>query len=219
MTGLQVPLAEPLADISEVPASDHAADVEVPDEWEIKPEELKVGPRIGFGSFGEVYRGSWRYTDVAVKKLIDQELSPSLLEVGSPYRACFNAGAAGTHQCLRFPQYSLLQDCATLQPQTSKQSNVLRLQSFWSCCYIAIQHCTISTLFACHASFPSTQMLSMFEKGESVAVQEFRRETGIMKRLRHVNVLLFLGAISQPPHMAIITQYMPRGSLFRLMHR
>ena len=67
--------------------------------------------------------------------------------------------------------------------------------------------------------FPGTQMLSMLEKVESVAVQEFRRETGIMKRLRHVNVLLFLGAISQAPHMAIITQYMPRGSLFRLMHR
>ena len=49
--------------------------------------------------------------------------------------------------------------------------------------------------------------------------QEFRRETSIMKKLRHVNVLLFLGAISQAPHLAIITQYMPRGSLFRLLHR
>ena len=50
-------------------------------------------------------------------------------------------------------------------------------------------------------------------------LQEFRRETSIMKKLRHVNVLLFLGAISHPPHLAIITQYMPRGSLFRLLHR
>lgn len=50
-------------------------------------------------------------------------------------------------------------------------------------------------------------------------LQEFRRETSIMKKLRHVNVLLFLGAVSHPPHLAIITQYMPRGSLFRLLHR
>lgn len=78
---MQVPLAEPLAETSEVPSEDAPSDIEVPDEWEIRPEELKLGPRIGFGSFGEVYRGSWRYTDVAVKKLIDQELSPSLLEV------------------------------------------------------------------------------------------------------------------------------------------
>ena len=77
-----MPLAEPLADTSKVPSGDGGSlAVEAPDEWEIKPEELKLGPRIGFGSFGEVYRGSWRYTDVAVKKLIDQELSPSLLVV------------------------------------------------------------------------------------------------------------------------------------------
>ena len=77
-----MPLAEPLAETSKVPSGDGGAlAAEAPDEWEIKPEELKLGPRIGFGSFGEVYRGSWRYTDVAVKKLIDQELSPSLLAV------------------------------------------------------------------------------------------------------------------------------------------
>ena len=40
-----------------------------------------------------------------------------------------------------------------------------------------------------------------------------------MKRLRHVNVLLFLGAVTQPPDLAIVTQFMPRGSLFRLLHR
>lgn len=40
-----------------------------------------------------------------------------------------------------------------------------------------------------------------------------------MKRLRHVNVLLFLGAVTAPPNLAIVTQFMPRGSLFRLLHR
>ena len=79
---MQVPLAEPLVETSKVPSGDGGSlAAEAPDEWEIKPEELKLGPRIGFGSFGEVFRGSWRYTDVAVKKLIDQDLSPSLLVV------------------------------------------------------------------------------------------------------------------------------------------
>ena len=40
--------------------------------------------RIGIGSYGEVYRGSWRGTDVAIKKFLDQSLSGPLLEVGSP---------------------------------------------------------------------------------------------------------------------------------------
>jgi hypothetical protein len=45
-------------------AADAAADP-----WEIDPGELVLGPRIGIGSFGEVYRAQWRRTDVAVKRL------------------------------------------------------------------------------------------------------------------------------------------------------
>lgn len=54
-----------------------------PDEWEIEAEELELGPRIGIGSFGEVYRGTWRHTDVAVKKFLEQDLSPQLMQVGT----------------------------------------------------------------------------------------------------------------------------------------
>ncbi len=40
-----------------------------------------MGPRIGVGSFGEVYRGSWRHTDVAVKRLLDQEVHAAMVKV------------------------------------------------------------------------------------------------------------------------------------------
>ena len=33
------------------------------------------------GSFGEVYRGSWRHTDVAVKRLLEQEHSDNVMKV------------------------------------------------------------------------------------------------------------------------------------------
>lgn len=96
------------------------------EEWEIQPDEIVLGPRIGIGrcagagqagrapgairrglplplacsvrhppfcthphhlpcpappdcSFGEVYRGIWRQTDVAVKRLLDQEVSQQML--------------------------------------------------------------------------------------------------------------------------------------------
>ena len=78
----QVPPAKPLSEVSHVALGDSSASsLDAPDEWEIKPEEIKLGPRIGIGSFGEVYRGTWRYTDVAVKRLLDQELSAHLMEV------------------------------------------------------------------------------------------------------------------------------------------
>lgn len=50
------------------------------DEWELATEELSLGPRIGIGSFGEVHRGTWRHTDVAIKRLLEQELSPQIVE-------------------------------------------------------------------------------------------------------------------------------------------
>ena len=37
-----------------------------------------------------------------------------------------------------------------------------------------------------------------------------------MARLRHPNVVLFLGAVTQPDRLAIVTEFMPRGSLVRV---
>jgi hypothetical protein len=39
-----------------------------------------------------------------------------------------------------------------------------------------------------------------------------------MLRARHPNVVLFMGAVTTPPNFAIITEVLPRGSLFRLLH-
>eukprot|EP00922_Rhytidocystis_sp_ex-Travisia-forbesii_P022643 GHVS01033141.1.p1 GENE.GHVS01033141.1~~GHVS01033141.1.p1 ORF type:complete len:769 (-),score=275.73 GHVS01033141.1:115-2421(-) len=45
-------------------------------DWEVDPSELIVEEHIGAGATSEVFRGSWRGTDVAIKKLnIPQQLS------------------------------------------------------------------------------------------------------------------------------------------------
>ncbi|XP_010428298.1 PREDICTED: serine/threonine-protein kinase EDR1-like isoform X2 [Camelina sativa] len=95
---------------------------------EILWEEITLGERIGLGSYGEVYRGDWHGTEVAVKKFLDQDLS-----------------------------------------------------------------------------------------GE--ALEEFRSEVRIMKKLRHPNIVLFMGAVTRPPNLSIVTEFLPRGSLYRLIHR
>ncbi|KAL8159578.1 hypothetical protein V2J09_001115 [Rumex salicifolius] len=51
------------------------------------------------------------------------------------------------------------------------------------------------------------------------ALAEFKREVRIMRRLRHPNVVLFMGAVTRPPHLSIISEYLPRGSLYRIIHR
>jgi hypothetical protein len=100
----------------------------VDDGWEINADELQLGTRIGIGSYGEVYRGQWRQTDVAIKVFLDQELGARMLE-------------------------------------------------------------------------------------------SFRKEVAIMKKLRHPNIVQFMGACSKPPNLCIVTQYVSRGSLFKLLHR
>ncbi|XP_065635094.1 probable serine/threonine-protein kinase SIS8 isoform X2 [Quercus suber] len=103
-------------------ALDEVAECEIP--W----EEITLGERIGLGSYGEVYRGDWHGTEVAVKRFLDQAISGDSLE-------------------------------------------------------------------------------------------EFRSEVRIMKRLRHPNVVLFMGAVTRTPNLSIITEFLPRGSLYRLLHR
>ncbi|CAN1856371.1 Probable serine/threonine-protein kinase SIS8 [Linum perenne] len=44
--------------------------------------------------------------------------------------------------------------------------------------------------------------------GESLA--EFKSEVQIMKRLRHPNVVLFMGAVTRSPNLSIVTEFLPR---------
>ncbi|KAK3228438.1 hypothetical protein Dsin_000319 [Dipteronia sinensis] len=48
--------------------------------------------------------------------------------------------------------------------------------------------------------------------------EEFLREVAIMKHLRHPNIVLLMGAVIQPPNLSIVTEYVSRGSLYKLLH-
>lgn len=48
---------------------------------------------------------------------------------------------------------------------------------------------------------------------------DYKTEIEIMRRLRHPNVLLFMGAVYSQEKLAVVTEYLPRGSLFRALHK
>ncbi|MCL7042455.1 hypothetical protein MKW94_006872 [Papaver nudicaule] len=50
-------------------------------------------------------------------------------------------------------------------------------------------------------------------------LRSFRQEVLLMKRLRHPNVVLFMGAVNSPQRLCIVTEFLPRGSLFHLLRR
>lgn len=50
-------------------------------------------------------------------------------------------------------------------------------------------------------------------------LKEFRAEVDIMARMRHVNVVQFVGACTVPPNLSILTEFLPKGSLYDVLRR
>ncbi|CAJ1956708.1 unnamed protein product [Sphenostylis stenocarpa] len=50
------------------------------EKWNIDFSELTVGTRVGIGFFGEVFRGIWNGTDVAIKVFLEQDLTAENME-------------------------------------------------------------------------------------------------------------------------------------------
>ncbi|CAN0855386.1 Serine/threonine-protein kinase EDR1 [Linum grandiflorum] len=69
-----------------------------------------------------------------------------------------------------------------------------------------------------YGSDVGVKVFSKQEYSEDV-IFSFRQEVSLMKRLRHPNVLLFMGAVTSPQRLCIVTEFLPRGSLFRLLQR
>ncbi|KAL8505033.1 hypothetical protein ACS0TY_016294 [Phlomoides rotata] len=54
---------------------------------------------------------------------------------------------------------------------------------------------------------------------DSERFKEFLREVAIMKRFRHPNIVLLMGAVVEAPNLSIVTEYLSRGSLYKLLHK
>ncbi|XP_050365202.1 serine/threonine-protein kinase STY46-like [Argentina anserina] len=48
---------------------------------------------------------------------------------------------------------------------------------------------------------------------------EFAHEVAILREVHHRNVVRFIGACTKSPHLCIVTEYMPGGSLYDYLHK
>jgi serine/threonine protein kinase len=69
--------------------------------------------------------------------------------------------------------------------------------------------------------FGSDVAVKVFSKQEysEEMIDTFRQEVSLMKKLRHPNTILFMGAVASPERLCILTEFLPRGSLFRLLQK
>lgn len=64
----------------------------------------------------------------------------------------------------------------------------------------------------------NTPVAVKFVTGHSPKEQQrFRNEVAILKSLRHVNIVQFLGASLAGDQIMLVTEYMPRGDLWRAL--
>ncbi|XP_022930484.1 tyrosine kinase receptor Cad96Ca-like isoform X2 [Cucurbita moschata] len=69
-----------------------------------------------------------------------------------------------------------------------------------------------------YGSDVAVKVFSKQEYSDDV-ILSFRQEVSLMKKLRHPNILLFMGVVTSPHRLCIVTEFLPRGSLFRLLQR
>jgi len=58
----------------------------------------------------------------------------------------------------------------------------------------------------------------LFDSKDDFNIEIFRREVGIMSTLKHPNLLLFIGACTEPAFLMFVTELMPRGSVYDILH-
>ncbi|KAL5700307.1 hypothetical protein ACHQM5_025766 [Ranunculus cassubicifolius] len=69
-----------------------------------------------------------------------------------------------------------------------------------------------------YGSDVAVKVFSMQEYTDDV-IRSFKKEVSLMKKLRHPNVLLFMGVVTSLERLCIVTEFLPRGSLFQLLHK
>jgi serine/threonine protein kinase len=56
-------------------------------------------------------------------------------------------------------------------------------------------------------------------KVTSDVLEDFKKEIAILGKLRHPNVVLYMGASTKPPHLCMVTEYLDGGSLYEKIHQ
>ncbi|KAI4984983.1 hypothetical protein ZWY2020_017613 [Hordeum vulgare] len=69
-----------------------------------------------------------------------------------------------------------------------------------------------------YGSDVAVKLFSKQEYSEEM-VNTFRQEVSLMKKLRHPSIILFMGAVASQERLCIVTEFLPRGSLFQLLQK
>ncbi|VYS56539.1 unnamed protein product [Arabidopsis thaliana] len=153
-----------------------------------------------------------RYSGVKSKSHASESNKPTNNKASGLRSSCINANSAISRGII---SHSTMNKVDT-------NSNCLEYEILWDDLTIGEQIGQGSCGTVYHGlwfgSDVAVKLISKQENSEEV-IQSFRQEVSLMQRLRHPNVLLFMGAVTLPQGLCIVSEFLPRGSLFRLLQR
>lgn len=139
--------------------------------WEVGFEDLQFLHPIGQGAFSEMWKGVWRSTPVAIKRLSTRCVSRTQAPPKSPPAGTKSGNGTGIVATTDQSADAQRQEGANLSPEDRR------------------------------------------------LLHDFRLEVTMLNRLRHPNVVLFLGACTLLPQMCILTEFCHGGSLFAALRK
>eukprot|EP00177_Eucheuma_denticulatum_P007775 GFKZ01014140.1.p1 GENE.GFKZ01014140.1~~GFKZ01014140.1.p1 ORF type:complete len:863 (+),score=76.48 GFKZ01014140.1:309-2897(+) len=150
--------------------------------WEVDYGDIEFLHPIGQGAFSEMWKGFWRSTPVAIKRLTAKStLEPTVpRSPQTPVPAMTTMGMGQPR-----PQVAALAAATRDDPL----QRVQRLDG--------------------------TDM----SPDDRRLMHDFRLEVTMLSKLRHPNIVLFLGACTRLPQMCILTEFCHGGSLFAALRK
>ncbi|KAG4378409.1 hypothetical protein GLYMA_17G033700v4 [Glycine max] len=173
--------------------------------------------------------GSWRQNDQENESVNQKILSSGLKQesqAGESNRPTNNE-ASGSWSSFNVNSTSSASSCGSagsgaVNNKVDVDTDCLDYEILWEDLTIGEQIGQGSCGTVYHALwYGSDVAVKVFSKQEysDDVILSFRQEVSVMKRLRHPNILLYMGAVTSPQRLCIVTEFLPRGSLCRLLHR
>ncbi|KAL3581980.1 hypothetical protein D5086_016312 [Populus alba] len=181
------------------------------------------------GSEARTTRFGWPWLQNDQESETYHETSPSSVaksesQVSESIRPATNE-ASGSWSSINVNSTSSASSCGSTSSTVNKvdmDTDCLDYEILWEDLTIGEQIGQGSCGTVYHALwYGSDVAVKVFSKQEysDDIILAFRQEVSLMKRLRHPNVLLFMGAVTSTQRLCIVTEFLPRGSLFRLLQR
>nr|POE62699.1 serine/threonine-protein kinase sty46 [Quercus suber] len=209
-------------------------------DWEIDPSELdfSTSAMIGKGSFGEILKACWRGTPVAVKRILpslsDDRLVIQdfrhevnlLVKLRHPNIVQFLGAVTEKKPLMLITEYlrggqngSHFEPKPVPPPQPNKcdweidpseldfsTSAMIGKGSFGE----ILKACWRGTPVAVKRILPSLS-------DDRLVIQDFRHEVNLLVKLRHPNIVQFLGAVTEKKPLMLITEYLRGGDLHQYL--